>query len=86
MPDDNNKVKPEEVKGTITLPSQETPFEIGKDAVENNKSTKTPEEFVRALEEAAKNDLFSPSPSPSSSPSASASPSPSPEDEEENGQ
>lgn len=85
MPDDN-KVKPEEVIGTIPLPSR-APIEIDKNAVGNNKSTQTSEDFVRALEKAAKENVFSPSPSASTSQSQSssisASPSPSEEAKEE---
>ena len=54
---DDQKIKPQVASGTVNLPSQ-PPIEIGKDAVANNNSNKSSEEFVKALEEAAKDNVF----------------------------
>lgn len=52
-----NKVKPEEVKGTISLPNKPS-VKINKQAVPNNGSGKTGKEFIKSLKEASKKALF----------------------------
>lgn len=56
---DTNKVKPEEVRGSVSLPSI-PPITINSKAVGNNKSEKTPEQFIKSLKEASKKALFPP--------------------------
>ncbi len=53
-----NKVTPQEVKGTISLPSM-PPVHIGGSAVDNNGSIKTSAEFISSLKKAAKDEVFS---------------------------
>lgn len=53
-----NKVEPQKVKGTISLPSL-PPIKIGNNAVQNNGSAKTSSEFILSLEKAVKNNIFS---------------------------
>ena len=68
----DNKAQPEQAKGTVNIPSQPK-INIDIDAVVNNKSEVTSEEFIKSIRKAAKEELFSPSPSPG------------PNDEENNG-
>ena len=53
----DNKIKPEQVKGTIPLGSV-TKINIGKNAVKTNESAKPSEEFIESLEKGAKEEVF----------------------------
>ncbi|MDP2649672.1 MAG: hypothetical protein Q8P10_02405 [bacterium] len=57
----SNKVKPEKVNGTVSLPN-ESSVKINQQAVDNNESEKTNEEFIKSLEKASKRELFPPLP------------------------
>lgn len=54
-----NKVKPEKVNGTVSLPNKPS-IKISKQAVESNESKKTTEEFIESLKKASKKGLFPP--------------------------
>ncbi|MBU3978558.1 hypothetical protein KJ980_03205 [Patescibacteria group bacterium] len=54
---DTNKVEPQQVQGTITLPNK-PPIQINQNAVESSGSGKSGEEFIKSLKEAAKNEVF----------------------------
>ncbi|MBI2590824.1 MAG: hypothetical protein HYW33_03030 [Candidatus Blackburnbacteria bacterium] len=55
-----NKVKPEKVGGTVSLPSVPV-VKINKQAVENNESEKSDREFIETLKKASGKRIF-PSP------------------------
>lgn len=57
-----DKIKPEEVQGTINLGTVKK-INIGKDAVDNNESARPSEEFIESLEKGVKENVFPPSPS-----------------------
>ena len=54
--DNQNKIKPEQVQGTITLGTITT--KVGVDAVQNNESAKPSEEFIESLVKGAEEDVF----------------------------
>lgn len=54
-----NKVKPEKVNGTVSLPNKSS-VKIDQLAVASNKSEKTAEEFIKSLKKASKKELFPP--------------------------
>lgn len=52
-----NKVKPQKITGTITLPNKKA-IEIDNHAVDNNDSPKSDKEFISSLKKAVGKGLF----------------------------
>jgi len=62
MAKEREKVTPQQSKETLILPSR-APIRVGSNAVESNNSKKSSEEFVKALQKGAKENIFTPKPS-----------------------